>query len=105
MPLRIRRWLTPAFCRMKSWRSRKQIRTQDLRCEGIGAGWQKPIWPRKATYNRKALPLFLISVDEAKDGFINGCVSTPGANFCHFPTGRSSDYFHGLTCSAGDALP
>jgi phage terminase large subunit GpA-like protein len=30
---------------------------------GLNGGWSKPIWPRKAMYNRKALPLFLISVD------------------------------------------
>ena len=59
--------------------------------KGLAQGWQKPIWPRKATYNRKALPLFLISVDEAKRWFYQRLrVSTPGRilSFSHRPIKR-----------------
>ncbi len=58
---------------------------------------RKPIWPRRPIYNRKQLPLFLISADEGKAWFHARLkVHEAGPGFCHFPTGRAMDYFHML---------
>jgi phage terminase large subunit GpA-like protein len=65
--------------------------------KGLNSGWSKPIWPRKAVYNRKQLPLFLISVDEAKQWFFRRLPLTEGPGACHFPVGRPLDYFKMLT--------
>jgi phage terminase large subunit GpA-like protein len=65
--------------------------------KGLNSGWTKPIWPRKAVYNPKQFPFFLISVDEAKAWFYRRLAVTEGPGRCHFPTGRALDYFHMLT--------
>ncbi len=66
--------------------------------KSLSVGWSKPIWPRKAIYNRKALPLFLISADEAKTWVHNRLkIADAGPGFCHFPIGRPVDYFSMLT--------
>ena len=65
--------------------------------KGLNNGWSKPIWPRKAIYNPKQLPFFLISVDEAKAWLMRRLPLTEGAGCCHFPLGRPLDYFRMLT--------
>jgi phage terminase large subunit GpA-like protein len=65
--------------------------------KGLNSGWGKPVWPRKAIYNRRQLPLFLISVDEAKQWFHRRLALTEGPGCCHFPLGRPLDYFRMLT--------
>ena len=66
--------------------------------KSLSVGWSKPIWPRKALYNRKQLPLFLISADEAKMWVHNRLrIEDAGPGYCHFPLGRALDYFHMLT--------
>jgi phage terminase large subunit GpA-like protein len=65
----------------------------------LNFGFSKPIWPRKPIYNRKQMPLFLISSDEAKRWFHQRLrIGERGAGYCHFPTGRPLDYFRGLLC-------
>jgi phage terminase large subunit GpA-like protein len=65
--------------------------------KGLNSGFSKPIWPRKAVYNRKQLPLFLISVDEGKRWLYQRLrIAQPGSGHCHFPLGRPLDYFRGL---------
>ncbi len=66
--------------------------------KSLSSGWSKPIWPRKALYNRKQLPLFLISADEGKMWIHNRLrIDTPGPGYMHFPLGRALDYFQMLT--------
>lgn len=65
--------------------------------KGLNSGWSKPVWPRKAIYTRKQLPLFLISVDEAKQWFFRRLGLTEGPGRCHFPVGRQIDFFRMLT--------
>jgi phage terminase large subunit GpA-like protein len=65
--------------------------------KGLNNGWTKPIWPRKAIYNAKQLPFFLISVDEAKAWLMRRLPLTEGAGACHFPLGRPLDWFRMLT--------
>jgi len=65
--------------------------------KGLSQGWTKPIWPRRAFYNRQALPLFHISVDEGKAWFFRRLGLTEGPGRCHFPVGRPLDYFKMLT--------
>jgi phage terminase large subunit GpA-like protein len=65
--------------------------------KGLNNGWTKPIWPRKAIYNAKQLPFFLISVDEAKAWLMRRLPLTEGPGCCHFPLGRPLDYFRMLT--------
>ncbi len=88
-----------AICRMRFWPTRKRDFGQRIYgVKSLSVGWSKPIWPRKALYNRKALPLFLISADEAKMWVHNRLrIEEPGPGRCHFPTGRALDYFHMLT--------
>jgi phage terminase large subunit GpA-like protein len=65
--------------------------------KGLSNGWSKPIWPRRALYNPRQLPFFLISVDEAKAWFFRRLMITePGPGFCHFRTGTPLDYFRML---------
>ena len=65
--------------------------------KGLNNGWSKPIWPRKAIYNPKQLPFFLVSVDECKSWFMRRLPLTEGPGTCHFPLGRPLDYFRMLT--------
>jgi phage terminase large subunit GpA-like protein len=65
--------------------------------KGLNNGWSKPIWPRKPVYSSKQLPMFLISVDEAKQWFFRRLTVTEGAGRCHFPIGRPLDWFRMLT--------
>ena len=65
--------------------------------KGLNNGWTKPIWPRKAIYNPKQFPFFLISVDEAKAWLMRRLPLTEGPGCCHFPMGRALDWFRMLT--------
>jgi phage terminase large subunit GpA-like protein len=65
--------------------------------KGLSNGWSKPIWPRRALYNPRQLPFFLISVDEGKAWFFRRLMITePGPGYCHFRTGTPLDYFRML---------
>jgi phage terminase large subunit GpA-like protein len=64
--------------------------------KGLNSGWSKPIWPRKPVYNRLQLPLFLVSVDEAKAWLFRRLAVTEGAGACHFPLGRPLDWYRML---------
>jgi phage terminase large subunit GpA-like protein len=65
--------------------------------KGLNSGFSRPIWPRKPIYNRKQLPVFLISSDEAKRWFHQRLrIAEPGAGYCHFSVGQPLDYFRGL---------
>jgi phage terminase large subunit GpA-like protein len=65
--------------------------------KSLSSAFGKPVWPRKAVYNRKAMPLFLISADEAKRWFFQRLkIAAPGAGYCHFPMGRPMDFFRML---------
>jgi phage terminase large subunit GpA-like protein len=68
--------------------------------KGLNSGWTKPIWPRKAIYNSRQMPLFLISVDEAKSWFYRRLAIAEGPGRCHFPVGRALDYFRMLTAES-----
>ena len=61
--------------------------------KGLNNGWTKPIWARKAIYNAKQLPFFLISVDEAKAWLMRRLPLAEGPGCCHFSVGRSLDWF------------
>jgi phage terminase large subunit GpA-like protein len=65
--------------------------------KGLNSGWTKPIWPRKAIYNPKQFPFFLISVDEAKSWFYRRLAVAEGPGRCHFPLGRPLDWYRMLT--------
>ncbi len=74
--------------------------------KSLSQGLGKPIWPRKPIYNRKQLPLFLISADEGKAWFHNRLkVAEAGPGYCHFPTGRAMDYFHMLATENTNHAP
>lgn len=68
--------------------------------KGVG-GPGRPIWPKKPSKNAKGgrLDLYPIGVDAAKEQLYGRLrVGDPGPGFCHFPVGRSFEYFQGLTC-------
>lgn len=61
-----------------------------------GAG--RSIWPIKASKAAKSkVQLYVLGVDSAKEQFYGRLrIEQPGPGFCHFPTGRPSNYFVGL---------
>lgn len=69
--------------------------------KGLSSGFSKPIWPRRPVRSRRAQPLFLVSVDEAKRWLVQRLrLTEPGAGFCHYPVGRPIDFYQGLLAEA-----
>jgi phage terminase large subunit GpA-like protein len=66
--------------------------------KGLSNGWGKPIWPRKASYDRNRLPLYAVSADEAKAWVANRMrIEKPGPGYMHTPLSRPRDWYEQLT--------
>jgi phage terminase large subunit GpA-like protein len=66
--------------------------------KGLSGAFGKPIWPRKASYDRNKMPLYLVSSDEAKLWVANRMrIEQPGAGFMHTPLTRARDWYEQLT--------
>ncbi len=67
-------------------------------CKGMSNGWGRPVWPRKASWNKNKDSLYLISADEAKAWTANRLrIESAGPGFCHFPLSRDRVWFEQLT--------
>jgi phage terminase large subunit GpA-like protein len=67
-------------------------------CKGLSQGWGKPIWPRRATWDKNKHVVFLISSDEAKAWVANRLrIAEPGPGYMHFPMRRDRQWFEQLT--------
>jgi phage terminase large subunit GpA-like protein len=66
--------------------------------KGLSSAWGKPVWPRRASYDRNKLPLYLVSSDEAKLWVANRMrIEKPGAGYMHTPLSRPRDWYEQLT--------
>jgi phage terminase large subunit GpA-like protein len=71
--------------------------------KGLSSAFGKPIWPRRASYDKNRMPLYMVSSDEAKLWVANrmrieqsnNIVAFPG--FMHTPLSRPRDWFEQLT--------
>jgi phage terminase large subunit GpA-like protein len=72
--------------------------------KGLSSAFGKPIWPRRASYDKNRMPLYLVSSDEAKLWVANRMriekpttqvVGFPG--YMHTPLSRPRDWFEQLT--------
>ena len=67
-------------------------------CKGSSNGWGRPIWPRKASWNKTKDSLYLISADEAKAWTANRLrIELAGPGYCHTPLSRDRVWFEQLT--------
>jgi phage terminase large subunit GpA-like protein len=66
--------------------------------KGMSSAFGKPIWPRRASYDKNRMPLYLVSADEAKLWVANRMrIERPGAGYMHTPVSRPRDWFEQLT--------
>jgi phage terminase large subunit GpA-like protein len=66
--------------------------------KGLSNGWGKPIWPRRASWDKNKHAIYLVSSDEAKAWAANRMrVETPGAGYMHTPIGRERGWYEQLT--------
>jgi phage terminase large subunit GpA-like protein len=66
--------------------------------KGLSGAFGKPIWPRRASYDRNKMPLYLVSADEAKLWVANRMrIEKPGPGFMHTPITRPRDWYEQLT--------
>jgi phage terminase large subunit GpA-like protein len=67
-------------------------------CKGMSNGWGRPIWPRKASWDRNRHAIYMVSVDEAKSWTANRMrIETGGPGFIHVPLSRRADWFEQMT--------
>jgi phage terminase large subunit GpA-like protein len=66
--------------------------------KGISNGWGRPIWPRRASFDKNKHAVYLVSADEAKAWVANRMrIAEPGAGFLHTPLSRPRDWYEQLT--------
>jgi phage terminase large subunit GpA-like protein len=66
--------------------------------KGLSAAFGRPIWPRRASYDKNRMPLYMVSADEAKLWVANRMrIERPGAGYMHTPISRARDWFEQLT--------
>jgi phage terminase large subunit GpA-like protein len=66
--------------------------------KGLSSAFGKPIWPRRASYDKNRMPLYLVSADEAKLWVANRMrIDKPGAGYMHTPISRPRDWYEMLT--------
>jgi phage terminase large subunit GpA-like protein len=66
--------------------------------KGLSSAFGKPIWPRRASYDKNRMPLYLVSSDEAKLWVANRMrIDKPGAGYMHTPLSRPRDWYEQLT--------
>jgi phage terminase large subunit GpA-like protein len=66
--------------------------------KGLSSAFGKPIWPRRASYDRNKMPLYLVSADEAKLWVANRMrIEKPGPGYMHTPITRPRDWYEQLT--------
>jgi phage terminase large subunit GpA-like protein len=65
---------------------------------GLAGGFGKPIWPRRASWDKNRHAIYLVSADEAKLWVANRMkIDQPGAGFMHTPITRTRDWYEQLT--------
>jgi phage terminase large subunit GpA-like protein len=66
--------------------------------KGLSSAFGKPIWPRRASYDKNRMPLYLVSADEAKLWVANRMrIDKLGPGYMHTPISRPRDWFEQLT--------
>jgi phage terminase large subunit GpA-like protein len=66
--------------------------------KGLSSAFGKPIWPRRASYDKNRMPLYLVSADEAKLWVANRMrIERPGPGYMHTPISRPRDWYEQLT--------
>jgi phage terminase large subunit GpA-like protein len=65
--------------------------------KGLSSAFGKPIWPRRASWDKNRHAVYLISSDEAKVFTANRLrIEAPGPGYLHFPVSRARDWFEQL---------
>ena len=66
--------------------------------KGYSLGFGRPIWPRRPSYDRNKMPLYLVSSDESKLWVMHRMrIDQPGPGFMHTPLSRPRDWFEQMT--------
>jgi phage terminase large subunit GpA-like protein len=66
--------------------------------KGLSNGWGRPIWPRRASWDKNRHAIYLTSSDEAKTWVANRLrIEAPGAGYMHFPIARERGWYEQLT--------
>jgi phage terminase large subunit GpA-like protein len=66
--------------------------------KGASAGWSRPIWPRRVSWDKNKHAVYLISSDEAKAWVANRLkIDAPGPGYLHFPISRERQWYEQLT--------
>jgi phage terminase large subunit GpA-like protein len=66
--------------------------------KGLSNGWGKPIWPRRASWDKNKHAVYLVSSDEAKAWAANRMrIDTPGPGYMHSPLSRERGWYEQLT--------
>jgi phage terminase large subunit GpA-like protein len=66
--------------------------------KGLSLGFGKPIWPRKASWDKNKFAVYLISADEAKTWVANRMrIPAPGPGYMHAPLSRDRVWYEQIT--------
>ncbi len=66
--------------------------------KGASNSWGKPIWPRRASWDKNRHAIYLVAADEAKSWVANRLrIDQPGAGYMHTPLSRPRDWYEQLT--------
>jgi phage terminase large subunit GpA-like protein len=66
--------------------------------KGVSNGWGKPVWPRRASWDKNRHAIYLVSADEAKSWTANRMrTDAPGPGYMHFPLSRERGWYEQLT--------
>jgi phage terminase large subunit GpA-like protein len=66
--------------------------------KGLSSTFGKLIWPRRVSYDRNKMPLYITSSDEAKLWVTNRVrIEKPGPGYMHTPLSRARDWYEQLT--------
>jgi phage terminase large subunit GpA-like protein len=62
--------------------------------KGASNGFGRPIWPRRPSWDKNKMPLYIVSSDESKLWVANRMrISEPGPGFMHMPISRARDWY------------
>jgi phage terminase large subunit GpA-like protein len=66
--------------------------------KGLSNGWGRPIWPRRASWDKNRHAIYLVSSDEAKTWVANRMrIEQAGAGYMHTPIARERTWYEQLT--------
>ncbi len=66
--------------------------------KGASNSWGRPIWPRRASWDKNRHAIYLVAADEAKSWVANRLrIDQPGPGYMHTPLARGRDWYEQLT--------